>query len=67
MVEAGLGVSLSNYIEAKERESKGGIKLMTLEPSQIVEIGIATPKEENTSPAAAKFKEFAMKYIEKLK
>jgi len=66
MVEAGLGVSLSNFIEAKERESKGGIKLMKLDPPQIVEIGIATPKIENISPAAAKFREFAMKYLKKL-
>lgn len=64
MVEAGLGVSLSNYIESKERSTDKSICLMELDPPQIVEIGIATPVEEQISPAAKKFKDFAMKYID---
>ena len=63
MVEAGLGVSLSNYIESKERSSGKSVKLMELDPPQIVEIGIAAPNDEYISPAARKFKEFAMGYI----
>lgn len=63
MVEAGLGVSLSNYIESKERSRDKSVKLMKLKPAQIVEIGIATPKDENLSPAAKRFKKFAMGYL----
>jgi len=63
MVEAGLGVSLSNYIESKERSSGENVCLMELEPPQIVEIGIATPADEVISPAAEKFRTFAMNYI----
>lgn len=66
MVEAGLGISLSNYIESKERSSDKSVKLMELSPPQIVEIGIATPKDEYISPAAKRFKEFAMEYVEML-
>ena len=63
MVEAGLGVSLSNYIESKERSEDKSVRLMELNPPQIVEIGIATPTEAFISPAAKKFRDFAMKYI----
>lgn len=64
MVEAGLGVSLSNYIESKERNEGKSVRFMELEPPQIVEIGIATPTDAFISPAAKKFRNFAMKYIE---
>lgn len=64
MVEAGLGVSLSNYIESKERSSGKSVKLMELNPPQNVEIGIATPADDFISPAAKKFRDFAMKYID---
>lgn len=63
MVEAGLGVSLSNYIESKERSEDKSVRLMELDPPQIVEIGIATPSDTLISPAAKKFRDFAMKYI----
>ena len=63
MVEVGLGVSLSNYIESKERSSGENVCLMELEPPQIVEIGIATPAADVISPAAGKFRDFAMGYM----
>ena len=63
MVEAGLGVSLSNYIESKERRSGENVCLIELDPPQIVEIGIAMPVDEVISPAAEKFRDFAMNYI----
>ncbi len=66
MVEAGLGVSLSNYIESKERSEDKSVCLMELDPPQIVEIGIATPADEFISPAAKKFRDFAMKYIDEI-
>ena len=66
MVEAGLGVSLSNYIESKERSEDKSVRLMELDPPQIVEIGIATPSDALISPAAKKFRDFAMKYINEI-
>ena len=64
MVEAGLGVSLSNYIESKERSLGENVCLIELDPPQIVEIGIAMPVNEVISPAAEKFRNFAMNYIQ---
>jgi len=63
MVEAGLGVSLSNYIESKERSSGENVCLKELDPPQIVEIGIAMPKDGMISPAAVKFRDFAMNFL----
>ena len=64
MVEAGLGVSLSNYIESKERSSGENVCLIELDPPQIVEIGVITHMDEVISPVARKFREFVMGYIE---
>lgn len=64
MVEAGLGVSLSNYIESKERSDGKKVCLMGLEPPQMVEIGIATPIDMLISPAAKKFRDFAINYVD---
>ena len=36
MVEAGLGVSLSNYIETKERSAGKSVKLLELNPPQLL-------------------------------
>lgn len=66
MVEAGLGISLSNYIESKERSAGGSVRLMELLPPQNVEIGIAMPPDSSISPAARKFCDFAMKYIDEI-
>lgn len=67
MVEAGLGISLSNYIESKERSARSNVRLLELSPPQNVEIGIAMPPEDSISPAARKFCDFAMKYIDEIK
>ena len=64
MVEAGLGVSLSNYIESKERSSGENVCLIELDPPQIVEIGIITHIDEVISPVARKFRGVVMGYIE---
>lgn len=64
MVEAGLGVSISNYIESKERSSGENVCLIELDPQQIIEIGVITPVDEAISPAARKFREFVMSCIE---
>jgi len=37
---------------------------MGLEPPQMVEIGIATPIDMLISPAAKKFRDFAMNYVD---
>lgn len=66
MVEAGLGISLSNHIETKERSEGKSVRLKELDPPQIVEIGIATPPDEFISPAARKFRDFAMQYVDEL-
>lgn len=66
MVEAGLGVSLSNYIEAREREQDKGVRLLPLDPPQMVAIGIATPHPDRISPAARKFRDFAALFTKEL-
>ena len=63
MVEAGLGVSLSNRVEAAERAAVGNVKLLELEPPYLVEIGIAMSDDDKSSPAAGKFKAYAMENI----
>lgn len=67
MVEAGLGVSLSNYLESKERIFGENVCMVELNPPQIVEIGIVTPIDEVISPAARKFRDFAISYIGDIK
>lgn len=63
MAEAGLGVSLSNCIESKERIFGENVCMIELNPPQIVEIGIVTPLDEIISPSARKFRDFAEGYI----
>lgn len=63
MVEAGLGVSLSNYIESKEWGEWKSVNLIGLDPPQVVEIGIVTPTDTFISPAAKRFRDFAMERV----
>jgi DNA-binding transcriptional LysR family regulator len=58
MVAAGLGVACTNAIIAESFTE--GVRYLPLTPAQIVEIGIATPKEKLMSPAAKKFSQFAI-------
>ena len=53
MVEAGLGITVDNALFAASVQS--GVRAVPLDPPQIVPIGIATPRGELLSPAAAAF------------
>jgi len=55
MVEAGLGISLNQRMTAADWNGK--VAIMSLDPPQPVEVGLAIP--ETMSPAAAKFADFA--------
>ena len=59
MVAAGLGVSLNNGILSHEMDLSGVVVLPT-DPLYEVEIGIATPRKENRSPAAEQFLQYAL-------
>lgn len=59
MVEAGLGISMNNALNA--RAWSGGVRILPLDPPQSVEIGIATHTE--LAPAADKFLEFIVPYL----
>lgn len=61
MVEAGLGVTLTNNLWAKNLEN--GVVALPLDPPVKIDIGIATPNPELCSPAAKRFLEFATKKI----
>lgn len=59
LVEAGLGVSLNNSINAETWN--GSVIVKPLEPPQSVTIGIAIPSSERLSPAAKNFVTYAEK------
>ena len=59
MVEAGLGISLNNGLNADGWQGKVVIK--PLDPPQSVIIGIAVPSMNLISPAAKKFVAFTKK------
>lgn len=63
MVEAGLGVTMNNRINAMSW--KGRIKALPLYPPQIVDIGIASHREP--TPAAKRFLEFMQPYLDEIK
>lgn len=65
MVEAGLGVTMVNALQISEKRAGGSMALLSLDPPQWVEIGIALPCAERISPAAEKFAAFAMKEFER--
>lgn len=62
MVEAGLGVTVDNAIFASRFQSSA-VRALPLDPPEIVEIGIATPRREMLSPAAAGFLATARDYF----
>lgn len=62
MVEAGLGITLDNAIFASQFQSSA-VRALLLEPPQNIQIGIATPRREKLSPAAARFLEMAKEYV----
>ena len=64
MVEAGLGVSLTNKLLAENIQ--GMADAVSLKPSQSIDIGIAIPEAEIISPATKTFVKFAKQYINEL-
>ena len=58
MVEAGLGVTLTNALY----DLPGGVAAVPLDPPQTVSIGIALPPEDVLSPAARRFAAFASSF-----
>lgn len=54
MVEAGLGLAMNNALNG--RAWPGGVRILPLDPPQIVEIGAATLSD--LSPAARTFLDF---------
>lgn len=65
MVKAGLGVSLNNAIISRDIDTEG-ITVLPTEPLYEVDIGIATPRAKDRSPAANKFLEFALGKIQSI-
>ena len=59
MVEAGLGLSMNNALNG--RAFAGGVRILPLDPPQIVEIGVATLPD--LSPAARTFLEFLKPHL----
>ena len=64
MVEAGLGISMENQITARMYADR--IAMLSLEPKQEVEIGIAVPAKQVISPAAQAFAEYSLKRLPEL-
>lgn len=64
MVEAGLGVSLTNKLLAEN--IKGNAAVVPLKPSQSIDIGIAIPEDNIISPATKTFVKFAKDFIDEL-
>ncbi|MDO4555023.1 MAG: LysR family transcriptional regulator substrate-binding protein [Lachnospiraceae bacterium] len=62
MVEAGLGLSMNNAING--RVWSGNVRILPLDPPQIVEIGMAA--QSNLSPAAQTFFGFVKPYLSEL-
>lgn len=62
LVEAGLGVSLSNALVSYGWDTSG-IAILPVDPPQYVDIGIAAPRSDDISPAAKRFLEFAKKQL----
>lgn len=57
MVSEGLGITTVNEIFAKMWQG-AGVAVLPLDPPQLVDIGIALPRIDNSSPALKKFVEF---------
>lgn len=61
MVAAGLGVTTTNRIVAKGLGDR--VVILPLSPAGYVEIGLLYPREEDISPAAARFAEYALAHL----
>lgn len=58
LVESGLGVSLCQNLSSHGLDTSG-IAVLPVDPPQYMDIGIATPRSDDISPAAKRFLEFA--------
>ena len=65
MVKAGLGISLVNEIIGKEFGSD--VACVPLEPQEQIPLGIILPESNAISPAAKRFADFALQFIDDLK
>ena len=61
LIESGLGVSLAN--ELCTRLWSGRLAILPLDPPETITYGIGTPKNHYMSPAAEKFKEYAIRML----
>lgn len=60
MVEAGLGVTMSNALFT-DTAGRSGVKVLRLDPEPEVDIGIAIAPKDQLSPSALKFREFTIR------
>lgn len=63
MVEAGLGVTLTNAIHAQCRIGEAHVRVLPTEPSVEVSIGAAWTPDDAASPAARAFAAFALPFM----
>ena len=63
MVEAGLGISMNNAINGQAWS--GAVRILPLDPPQMVEIGIASLPD--ATPAAKTFLQFLMPYLDEIR
>ena len=63
MVEAGLGISMNNALNGQAWS--GTVRILPLDPPQTVRIGIASLPD--AAPAAKKFLEFLMPYLDEIR
>lgn len=61
MVEAGLGVTLTNGVYADQW--KGNVRILQTDPAVYIPIGLASPNADTLSPAARRFKDHLIPYL----
>lgn len=64
MVEAGLGISMNNGLNSVGWQ--GDVVIKTLEPAQLVTIGMAFPTLDTATPSVKKFIDYAKVYFQRL-
>ena len=64
MVEAGLGVTTVNGVSINQWH--GNVTALPISPSYNVPIGIAVPETERISPAAKRFRDFALVFLKNI-
>ncbi len=64
MVAAGLGVTMCNDLYT-ETSYSDNLRVLQLSPDPVIDIGIATAPKDQLSPAAWKFREFTLLYLQR--